>query len=304
MAGNKADEKAKTEAPKTAAKAAPAQKFVHILTLGHGAATRNVQLITDSPKAPKVFEEFITGFCSGRTDLIWTPTPKDPVFAIRMSAIDFYEYRVQKAVAAQPRFRLRLRRLRKRPLPRSNPGFGKFPCKSRFRYAGAAFPIIWSVSGEMEEELKRIGRQARPPSHPAGQAAGKFPIAGGEAAGADIARCAGRNLFRGVQKNSGESRGSESRSSDGRRYQGCGFAARELARGYPLRRESGLWNHRELESGEAGGVSLEEFQRAARLGPRPECERDPGRRPNSLYGVSGGRSRRAAVWCLLRRPRI
>ena len=91
MAGNKADEKAKTEAPKTAAKAAPAQKFVHILTLGHGAATRNVQLITDSPKAPKVFEEFITGFCS-----------KDPVFAIRMSAIDFYEYRVQKAVAAQP----------------------------------------------------------------------------------------------------------------------------------------------------------------------------------------------------------
>lgn len=39
MAGNKADEKAKTEAPKTAAKAAPAQKFVHILTLGHGAAT-------------------------------------------------------------------------------------------------------------------------------------------------------------------------------------------------------------------------------------------------------------------------
>ena len=102
MAGNKADEKAKTEAPKTAAKAAPAQKFVHILTLGHGAATRNVQLITDSPKAPKVFEEFITGFCSGRTDLIWTPTPKDPVFAIRMSAIDFYEYRVQRAVAAQP----------------------------------------------------------------------------------------------------------------------------------------------------------------------------------------------------------
>ena len=102
MAGNKADEKAKTEAPKTAAKAAPAQKFVHILTLGHGAATRNVQLITDSPKAPKVFEEFITGFCSGRTDLIWTPTPKDPVFAIRMSAIDFYEYRVQKPVAAQP----------------------------------------------------------------------------------------------------------------------------------------------------------------------------------------------------------
>lgn len=72
MAGNKADEKAKTEAPKTAA------------------------------KAPKVFEEFITGFRSGRTDLIWTPTPKDPVFAIRMSAIDFYEYRVQKAVAAQP----------------------------------------------------------------------------------------------------------------------------------------------------------------------------------------------------------
>ena len=50
MAGNKADEKAKTEAPKTAAKAAPAQKFVHILTLGHGAATRNVQLITDSPR--------------------------------------------------------------------------------------------------------------------------------------------------------------------------------------------------------------------------------------------------------------
>ena len=70
MAGNKADEKAKTEAPKTAAKAAPAQKFVHILTLGHGAATRNVQLITDSPKAPKVFEEFITGFRSGRTDLM------------------------------------------------------------------------------------------------------------------------------------------------------------------------------------------------------------------------------------------
>ena len=61
-----------------------------------------MQLITDSPKAPKVFEEFITGFRSGRTDLIWTPTPKDPVFAIRMSAIDFYEYRVQKAVAAQP----------------------------------------------------------------------------------------------------------------------------------------------------------------------------------------------------------
>ena len=69
MAGNKADEKAKTEAPKTAAKAAPAQKFVHILTLGHGAATRNVQLITDSPKAPKVFEEFITGFRSYRPDL-------------------------------------------------------------------------------------------------------------------------------------------------------------------------------------------------------------------------------------------
>ena len=145
MAGNKADEKAKTEAPKTAAKAAPAQKFVHILTLGHGAATRNVQLITDSPKAPKVFEEFITGFRSGRTDLIWTPTPKDPVFAIPMSIVFRRPWRLSL------RFRLRLRRLLKRPLPRSNPGFGKFPCKSRFRYAGAAFRL----SGVCQERWKK-----------------------------------------------------------------------------------------------------------------------------------------------------
>lgn len=160
------------------------------------------------------------------------------------------------------------------------------------------------------ECVRRDGRRTKtyrapgpPPSHPAGQAAGKFPIAGGEAAGADIARCAGRNLFRGVQKNSGESRGSESRSSDGRRYQGCGFAARELARGYPLRRESGLWTQRTGIRRGWRRISGRISAGSSVLGRGLKRARS-GRRPNSLYGVSGGRSRRAAVWCLLRRPRI
>lgn len=110
-----------------------------------------MQLITDSPKAPKVFEEFITGFRSGRTDLIWTPTPKDPVFAIRMSAIDFYEYRVQKAVAAQPAVQAPVEEAAEKAPAKSNPGFGKFPCKSRFRYAGAAFRL----SGVCQERWKK-----------------------------------------------------------------------------------------------------------------------------------------------------
>lgn len=92
MAENeKQAEAAKEEAPKAA------EKFVHVLVLGIGAATRTVQLVTDSPKAPKVFVEFIDGFRSGKKDLIWTPTPQNPVFAIRMNSVDFYEYRAGKA---------------------------------------------------------------------------------------------------------------------------------------------------------------------------------------------------------------
>lgn len=87
------------EVKKTEAAEAPkaAEKYVHVLVLGIGNATRNVQLVTDSPKAPKVFVEFIDGFRSGRKDLIWTPTPANPVFAIRMNSVDFYEYRSGKA---------------------------------------------------------------------------------------------------------------------------------------------------------------------------------------------------------------
>lgn len=82
-------------------KQAKAEKYVHVLVLGVGNATRNVQLVTESPQPPKPFVEFIDGFRSGRKDLIWTPTPANPVFAIRMNSVDFYEYRSGKA-EAQP----------------------------------------------------------------------------------------------------------------------------------------------------------------------------------------------------------
>ncbi|MCG5030932.1 hypothetical protein MAF45_05665 [Mesosutterella sp. OilRF-GAM-744-9] len=72
-------------------------RFVHLLVLGVGGTTRNVQLVTDSAQIPKPFAEFINGFRSGKLDLIWTPTPSNPVFAIRMNSIDFYEYRSGQA---------------------------------------------------------------------------------------------------------------------------------------------------------------------------------------------------------------
>ncbi len=101
----------KSAAKKTAAKAeakteekkkapAPAERFVHVLILGIGSTTRNVQLVTDTAAVPKVFGEFISGFRSGRKDLVWTPTPANPVFAVRMNAVDWYEYRSGRAEAA------------------------------------------------------------------------------------------------------------------------------------------------------------------------------------------------------------
>ena len=82
----------------------PQVRYAHVLTLGVGSAVRNVRLDTDSEKPPRPFVEFIDGFRSGKRDLIWTPTPANPVFAIRMNSVDFYEYRmgpIEEAPAAE-----------------------------------------------------------------------------------------------------------------------------------------------------------------------------------------------------------
>ena len=71
-------------------------RFAHVLVLGVGGGVRNVRLDSDSEKPPRPFVEFIDGFRSGKRDLIWTPTPANPIFAIRMNSVDFYEYRVAK----------------------------------------------------------------------------------------------------------------------------------------------------------------------------------------------------------------
>ena len=78
-----------------------AERYVHVLILGVGGTTREVSVVTDSPRPPKPFVEFIDGFRSGKRDLIWSPNPKNPVFAIRLNSIDFYEYRAGPAKPAE-----------------------------------------------------------------------------------------------------------------------------------------------------------------------------------------------------------
>ena len=44
----------------------------------------------------KPFVEFVDAFRKGQRSLVWTPTPQNPVFAVRMDSVDWYSYQVSE----------------------------------------------------------------------------------------------------------------------------------------------------------------------------------------------------------------
>ena len=72
------------------------KQYVHVLTLGIGSTTRVVTVENDQQAAPKPFVEFVDAFRKGQRSLVWTPTPQNPVFAVRMDSVDWYSYQVSE----------------------------------------------------------------------------------------------------------------------------------------------------------------------------------------------------------------
>ena len=149
----------------------------------------------------------------------------------------------------------------------------------------------------MEEELKRIGRQARRrPIRPV-RLRGNFPsqvetsLAVLEEIFSEAFR---KTAARAEALRAGALTEDDIRAADSRLVN---WLEDTLSGGNPAFGTTENWNPERLEAylwkNFSGSVLGRGLKRAR-----------SGRRPNSLYGVSGGRSRRAAVWCLLRRPRI